>query len=172
MATSQTCFPVTTVHETWSDNSLTPTQLQKRKEEYEALIQQRNRYQSQLELFHLQSKDEILRIESNLRRLSMTGHQSEPTTPPEYQENGFSSGVRPNRLSLASLTSTTPGIGSIASPRTTRSGSQSINATYASSQTSTLPSYSVPQSRRGSDEEEDDLHFQMASTTIGRRPNG
>jgi hypothetical protein len=136
-------------------------QLQKRKEEYEALREQRNRTQTELELFELRTKDELQRLEKDIYRLSMSGHQSEPTTPPEYRDNGFPSAIsRPNRLSLASMAST-PGIGSIASPRANRSGSQSINSSF------TAQGISVPGSRRGSDEETDTYQFEI--TNLGTR---
>jgi hypothetical protein len=147
----------------------TESQLQKRKEEYESLREKRNLFQSALEHFDATNKEELQRLEYDIRKLSMSGHQSEPTTPPEYRENGLTNGNRVNRLSLASLTST-PGIGSIASPRTTRSGSQSVNTPFSHSTANTLPSYSVPQSRRGSDEEEDSMP--SLDFTINRRPNG
>jgi hypothetical protein len=145
-------------------------QLQKRKEEYEALREQRHRFQSALDNFDAINKEELHRLENDIRRLSMSGHQSEPTTPPEYRESGLTNGNRINRLSLASLTST-PGIGSIASPRTTRSGSQSVNTPFSHTTANTLPSFSVPQSRRGSDEEEDSFP-NLDFTGIARRPNG
>jgi hypothetical protein len=144
--------------------SLTDTyQLQKRKEEYEALREQRNRTQTELELFELRTKDELQRLEKDIYRLSMSGHQSEPTTPPEYRDNGFPSAIsRPNRLSLASMAST-PGIGSIASPRATRSGSQSINSSF------TAQGLSVPGSRRWSDEETDTYQFEIANLGTRRQ---
>lgn len=87
----------------------------------------------------------------------LSGHQSEPTTPPEYRENpsGFPSVFsRPNRYSLSSLTSP-PGLAN----RSARSGS-----VLASPQSGVplsrfafddqLPSWSVPGSRRNSDEDE------------------
>lgn len=155
----------------WSNMSLTThKQLQKRKEEYESLREQRFRFQNALDNFDAINKDELHRLESDIRKLSMGGHQSEPTTPPEYRENGFTNGNRVNRLSLASMAST-PGIGSIASPRTTRSGSQSVNTSFSHTTTSNLPSFSVPQSRRGSDEDEDSFSS-LDFTAISRRSNG
>ncbi|KIV99906.1 hypothetical protein, variant [Verruconis gallopava] len=144
--------------------------LQKRKEEYEALREQRHRFQSALDNFDALNKEELQRLEFDIRKLSMGGHQSEPATPPEYREGMITNGSRVNRLSIASLTSA-PGISSIASPRTTRSGSQGVHTPFAHSTGNLLPSFSVPQSRRGSDEEEDSfsgLDFSSAS----RRPNG
>lgn len=109
------------------------------------------------------SEHEMQRLEHDLNRISLPGYQSEPTTPPEYRDSGFPSAIsRPNRLSMASLTST-QGVGSIASPRTTRSGSQSYAAAYNMSQNSSqLPSSSMPGSRRGSDEEEDSYQYEIA----------
>lgn len=103
------------------------------------------------------------RLEQDIYRLSMSGHQSEPTTPPEYRDNGFPSAIsRPNRLSLASMVST-PGIGSIASPRANRSGSQSITSSF------TAQGLSVPGSRRGSDEETDSYQFEIANLGTRRQ---
>ena len=145
-------------------------QLQKRKEEYDTLREQRLRYQSALDNFDLLNKEEIQRLESDIRSLSMGGHQSEPTTPPEYRDSTFTGGNRLNRLSFASMAST-PGIGSIASPRTTRSGSQSVTMPFSHATSGNLPSFSVPQSRRGSDEEEDGFS-NIDFTSTSRRPNG
>lgn len=144
--------------------------MQRRKEEYELLREQRFRYQTALETFDANNMNELQRLESDIRKLSMGGHQSEPTTPPEYRENSLVNGNRVNRLSLASMTSA-PGIGSIASPRATRSGSQSVNTPFSHSTASNLPSFSVPQSRRGSDEEEDSFSS-LDFTAVSRRPNG
>lgn len=88
--------------------------------------------------------------------LAMTGHQSEPTTPPEYRESilGFPTMLsRPSRYSMSSVVSP-PGI--INRPR--RSGSQLISpqsiimpARYNDDQ---LTYRSVPTTRRNSDDEE------------------
>jgi hypothetical protein len=118
------------------------------------------------------SEHELQRLEHDIHRFSLSGRQSEPTTPPEYRDNGFPSAIsRPNRLSMTSLASV-QGIGSIASPRTNRSGSHSVASTYlGGSQTSSqLPSSSMPGSRRGSDEEEDNLQFEIAN--LPRRAPG
>lgn len=84
------------------------------------------------------------------------GHQSEPTTPPEYREtSGFPSIFsRPNRYSTSSLTSP-PGIFN----RPARSGSlltSPLSGTLPSrfAFDDQLPSRSVPGSRRNSDEDE------------------
>lgn len=67
-----------------------------------------------------QMQEDIGRSNNNTN--STAGHQSEPTTPPEYREttSGFPSVFsRPNRYSTSSLTST-PGLYN----RSSRSGSQ------------------------------------------------
>jgi hypothetical protein len=169
----------TSVDSIHAQNSLTqPQQLQRRKEEYDLLQEQRMNIKSALANFDALNKDQLDRLESDIRKLSMGGHQSEPTTPPEYSNgNGYSNGVRSNRQSIASMVST-PGFSNITSPRTGRSGSQSFSTQYSQSTNSNLPSYSLPQSRRGSDEEEDsfsNLNLRTSgNNTISsnRRPNG
>ena len=81
-----------------------------------------------------------------------TGHQSEPTTPPEYRDHVFPSVYsRRNRYSSSSLVSP-PGINN----RLSRSGSQLVSPlpeqiqTEALDNADKLPSKSVPGSRRGS----------------------
>ena len=91
------------------------------------------------------TEDELLRLQTELNHLSIAGHQSEPTTPPEYH-NGFSN--RSNRLSLASLTS----------PFLASSGQ--------------LPSTSVPGSRRNSDEDEEDQYEKEIKNVNTRRTPG
>ena len=93
---------------------------------------------------------------SNTNKNSNTGHQSEPTTPPEYREttSGFPSVFsRPNRYSTSSLTSP-PGLYN----RPGRSGSQLTSPQSGIHQSRVmddkLPSKSVPGSKPNSDEDE------------------
>ncbi len=87
--------------------------------------------------------------------LSLTGHQSEPTTPPEYREtsSGFPTMFsRPNRYSTSSLV-TPAGLFN----RPARSGSQLASPSGLVQSVFNfdhLPSRSVPASRRNSDEDE------------------
>lgn len=100
---------------------------------------------------------ELDTISSRLGRASLNGPVSEPTTPPEYAEGGFSNSrySRSSRLSANSVMSP-PGFGNrlsqnssqIASPAARLSGSM-----YA--QNNRTSTKSMPVSRRGSDEEED-----------------
>lgn len=114
------------------------------------------------------TEDELHRLQSELNQLNVAGHQSEPTTPPEYHQNGF---TRPNRLSLASLTSP-PSVTSMAGPRSNRSSSQVVTSPFQTS--AHLPSMSVPGTRRNSDEDDEDQYekeIQHVNTST-RRPPG
>lgn len=116
-----------------------------------------------LDLQQRREEQELAQMQEDLTRVNSTnsnaiaGHQSEPSTPPEYREttSGFPSVFsRPNRYSTSSLTSP---LGLYNRPG--RSGSQLtspqagiIPSRYAMDEK--LPSKSVPGSRRNSDEDE------------------
>lgn len=115
-----------------------------------------------LDLQQRREEQELAQMQEDLGRNnngnSATGHQSEPTTPPEYRDtnSGFPSVFsRPNRYSTSSLTSP-PGLYN----RPGRSGSQLTSPQSGILQSSRLlmddklPSKSVPGSRRNSDEDE------------------
>ena len=89
-------------------------------------------------------------LENEVKRLSLPGHQSEPTTPPEY-----AAPIRPNRFSLAGLTSPQkpPGVSPL--QRNSRSGSHHGLGLYPTSDSHT-PGQSGASSHRNSDEEEDE----------------
>ncbi|KAF4634360.1 hypothetical protein G7Y89_g3754 [Cudoniella acicularis] len=135
--------------------------LEKKKLEYERLREQKRRFEAEMQLLDLQQRreeQELAQMQEDLGRSnnSNTGHQSEPTTPPEYREtsSGFPSVFsRPNRYSTSSLTSP-PGLYN----RPGRSGSQLTSPQSGILQSRTmedkLPSKSVPGSRRNSDEDE------------------
>jgi hypothetical protein len=113
-----------------------------------------------LDLRAQSSEHEMQRLENEVQRISLPGHQSEPTTPPEYRDNGFPSAIaRPNRLSLASLSALTSPQKTnsfVPSHRNTLSASHHGVAPFAP-QPSQTPSDSVPTSRRNSDEEDNKL---------------
>lgn len=126
-------------------------QIEKKRLEYEKIREQKRLFDAELakhevELGHM--------LEEHGR---LSGHQSEPTTPPEYRENpsGFPSVFsRPNRYSLSSLTSP-PGMAN----RSARSGSvltspQSGIPLSRFAFDDQLPSWSVPGSSRNSDDDE------------------
>jgi hypothetical protein len=103
-------------------------------------------------------EEDLAALHEDLGRMGMSGHQSEPTTPPEYREtsSGFPTMLsRPNRYSTSSLTSP-PGL---FNNRQSRSGSQLASPQAGILPTrfafdDQLPSRSVPGSRRNSDEDE------------------
>lgn len=123
------------------------------------LREQRRRFEAELELFNLQQargKQELDQMAQDLSRVNLSaGHQSEPTTPPEYRDHAFPSVFsRNNRYSASNLTSP-PGLNN----RSSRSGSQLTSPPTELAQTlhnhinsDTLPSKSVPGSRRGSND--------------------
>lgn len=142
---------------------LRASQLEKKKLEYERLREQKRRFEAEMQLLDLQQRreeQELAQMQEDLGRGNNPngGHQSEPTTPPEYREStsGFPTVFsRPNRYSTSSLTSP-PGIYN----RPGRSGSQLQSPQAAGliqsrfAMDDTLPSKSVPGSRRNSDEDE------------------
>jgi len=133
--------------------------------EYEKIREQKRLFEAEMQKLEQQQRrgeQELAAMQEDLGmgRMganSLAGHQSEPTTPPEYREttSGFPTMFsRPNRYSTSSLTSP-PGLYT----RPGRSGSQ-----LASPQSGImhsrfavddhLPARSVPGSRRNSDEDE------------------
>ena len=101
-------------------------------------------------------KEELDRMTKDLQQSSLNaGHQSEPTTPPEYRDSSFGSTFgRSNRYSTSSIITSPPGLN-----RSSRSGSQLTSPPSELAQTlqnhvnsDMLPSKSVPGSRRGSNE--------------------
>lgn len=137
------------------------TQTEKKARQYEELLAQQRRIQAQMALIDPETRREVeehQRLEQDITMFT-SGHQSEPTTPPEL----YSSVRRPNHFSSSSLTSP-PGF--LARPN--RSGSQLTSPPsafvrpFTSHASSTIPSKSVPASRRGSDEEEEDYAYGFA----------
>jgi hypothetical protein len=143
---------------------LQSAQLEKKKLEYERLREQKRRFEAEMQLLDLQQRreeQELAQMQKDLGRNgnSTAGHQSEPTTPPEYREmsSGFPSVFsRPNRYSTSSIISP-PGIYT----RQSRSGSvltspQSTVMPSRQAMDDKLPSKSVPGSRRNSDEDKEE----------------
>ncbi len=103
-------------------------QLEKKRIEYEKLREQKRRFEAEMQKLDQQQRreeQELAAMQEDLGRMGtggLPGHQSEPTTPPEYREtsSGFPTMFsRPNRYSTSSLTSP-PGLYN----RPARSGSQ------------------------------------------------
>lgn len=141
----------------------TDTQSERAARHYETLLQAQRKIQEELEKVDAETRrevDENIRHEQAVTQLFA---QSEPTTPPEYQNafpNNFS---RPNRYSTASLISP-PGIASrpnrASTQLTSPSGGYVRPYTANNSTTSSnLPSQSVPGSRRESDDEQEEPDF-------------
>ena len=151
---------------------LMPTQLEKKRLEYEMIREQRKKFEAELELFNqLQAKEkqEIDQLEQEVNQVSLNaGHQSEPTTPPEYRDHVFPSVFsRTNRYSTSSIMSP-PGFNN----RSSRSGSQITSPPTEIAQTlhnhinsDTLPSKSVPGSRRGSNDRFTSFISEMAGSS-------
>ncbi|KAK4212858.1 Pumilio y domain family member 4 [Rhypophila decipiens] len=134
--------------------------LEKKRQDYERLREHKRRFEA--EIYKLDAQQRMEERELALMAEDLTigrfaGHQSEPTTPPEYREtsSGFPTMFsRPNRYSTSSLTSP-PGLFN----RPARSGSQLASPQSGLIQSrfafdDQLPSRSVPGSRRNSDEDE------------------
>ncbi|PSR87064.1 armadillo-type protein [Coniella lustricola] len=125
--------------------------IEKKRMEYEKILEQKRLFEAEM----VKHEVELSQMMEEHGRLA--GHQSEPTTPPEYRETptGFPSLFsRPNRYSLSSLTSP-PGLAN----RSARSGSvlaspQSGMPLSRFAFDDQLPSWSQQMSRRNSDEDE------------------
>ena len=130
----------------------------------ERLKEQRKRFEAELEKFSKQQalqEKELEQMVVDLQAINFSpGHQSEPTTPPEYRdydrEYGFPTIYprRSNRYSSPSVVSP-PGL----SNRMSRSGSllnsgatEALPAPQSTTVSDKLPSKSVPTSRRGSND--------------------
>lgn len=130
---------------------LTPQKIEKKRLEYEKIREQRRLFDAEMAKHEAELS---LMLEEHGR---LSGHQSEPTTPPEYRETttGFPSVFsRPNRYSLSSLTSP-HGMAN----RSARSGSvltspQSGIPLSRFAFDDQLPSWSHTTSRRNSDDDE------------------
>lgn len=124
----------------------------------ERIREQRRQFEIKVQMLEEASQreaQEFAQMEEELRRV--TGHQSEPTTPPDHYSAGFPTAFsRPSRLSMSQLSSP-PGFQN----RPFRSGSQAIALPSTMGQSryawnDTLPSRSVPTTRRNSDDKERD----------------
>ena len=135
-------------------------QLEQKLQEHRDLRERREYFETEMKLIRQREAQSGHEVEQLAQELSKTnvnhGYQSEPTTPPEYRDQLFSSAFssRTNRFSSSSLTSP-PGLSS----RSHRSGSQltSPPSEIAQNQlnhnsSDSVPSKSVPGSRRGSND--------------------
>ncbi|KAI0381511.1 ARM repeat-containing protein [Hypomontagnella monticulosa] len=143
--------------------------LEKKKVEYEKLREQKRRFEAEMhKLDQQQRRDEfdIAQMQEEIvgrNGIGLTGHQSEPTTPPEYRETSSGFPTMFSRPNNRTNRYSTPSLGLVSPPglfttRPGRSGSQltSPQSTILQSRffDDPLPSRSVPGSRRNSDEDE------------------
>ncbi|OAT01602.1 RNA-binding protein [Blastomyces dermatitidis ER-3] len=148
---------------------------EKKKAHIEYMREQRKRFEADMKLLDLQQEKERQELDQMARDLanansSLAGAVSEPTTPPEYRDNGFPTAFsRPTRFSTSSATA--PGVFNLFGP------SQVVSPTgQAKSVISTAPSQaSAPQSllgsRRNSEEEyppEPFPSFRQGASSINR----
>lgn len=165
-------------------------QSERRIRQIESLLEQQRRINAELEQVDDDTRREVEEGLRHERAVTQMIAQSEPTTPPEYQDAfpsmcssdaahlsistdlfGLAALTRPNRYSTTSLTSP-PGINS----RPSRSSAHFTSPPggfarpYTATNNSNLPSQSVPGSRRQSDdeEEEDDFLFRSYDSTLHR----
>jgi len=139
-------------------------QTERKARQYEELLAQQRRIQAQMAMIDPETRrevDEHQRLEQDITMFT-AGHLSEPTTPPEHYSSV--SRVHSARLSTASLASP-PGFPT----RPSRSGSQLTSPHAAISRpvtshahSTSIPSRSVPASRRGSDEDEEENAYSFA----------
>ncbi|KAL7951035.1 putative RNA-binding protein [Trichoderma barbatum] len=146
------------------NNALHKVQLiEKKKQEYERIREQRRRFEVEMQKLDQQQRREALELaqmEEDMNRFA--GHQSEPTTPPEYRNTSTNNGFpgifsRPNRYSTSSLTSPA-GLFS----RPARSGSLLTSPPPGTGvfqqrygfDDNQMPSRSVPTTRRNSDDDD------------------
>ncbi|EFY88333.1 RNA-binding protein, putative [Metarhizium acridum CQMa 102] len=130
--------------------------IEQKKLEYERIREQRRRFELEMQRLDQQQRREAQELAQMEEEIRIAGHQSEPTTPPEYRDNsGFPSIFsRPNRYSTSSLASP-PGFN-----RPARSGSQLTSPPSGLTQQRygfderAMPSRSDPNTRRNSDDEE------------------
>lgn len=131
-------------------------QLAQKKQELDKLSEQRRKFAEEFEKFDAfqhKKKESMEKLTGELfiHEMAAAGHQSEPTTPPERRLQNYSGGFP---YSSSTLTSP-PGYDN----RTSRSGSTLTSPPSELAQThhnhinnDMLPSKSVPNSRRGSND--------------------
>jgi hypothetical protein len=142
-------------------------QLEKKKQEYERIREQRRRFELEMQKLDQQSRREAIELAQMEEEMTrVTGHQSEPTTPPEYSSGFPTAFSRPYRYSMSGLASGLVSPPAFPVNRPFRSGSQlmsppaSMQSRHAWDE-AVVPSRSVPTTRRNSDDEERDEAFRQ-----------
>ncbi|KAL4802753.1 hypothetical protein BDV18DRAFT_154086 [Aspergillus unguis] len=161
---------------------------EKKRQHLEYMKEQKRRFEEDMKLLDLQherEKIEMNQLAQDLAKAGISGPVSEPTTPPEYRENGFPGAFsRPTRFSTSSVTSS-PGFFNVFASSVTSPPSQ-VNRDSAKTPTNRFAVHSVPGSRRNSEKEDfgneptspfrpgPSIHrYSMPSTGVGSqiRPN-
>jgi hypothetical protein len=120
--------------------------------------EQKKRLEADMKLLDMQQEKERQKMDQLARDLAqagLSGPVSEPTTPPEYRDQGFPSVLsHPPRFSTSSVTSS-PGIFNIFSPsQITSPPAAQSKPTSTQAPTNHAAVQSVPGSRRNSEEDE------------------
>ncbi|OCT45870.1 putative RNA-binding protein [Cladophialophora carrionii] len=162
--------------------SVNSTAQAKNKQMFEDIQNAKRKAEEQLRLLEMQerslqmgaSTQDLDRISTHLNRISLNGPVSEPTTPPEYAESGFSNRFsRSSRLSTNSILSP-PGLSkrmSQSSSQVTSPPANRLSGNGMFNQSQKPSAKSVPGSRRGSDEDEyypEDLPTTRAAASLNR----
>ncbi|KAL4741022.1 hypothetical protein BDV11DRAFT_203812 [Aspergillus similis] len=129
---------------------------EKKRQHIEYMREQKRRFEEDMKLLDLQHEREQLemnQLAKDLAKAGISGPVSEPTTPPEYRENGFPGAFsRPTRFSTSSVTSS-PGFFNVFASSVTSPPSQ-LNNDSAQTPTNRFAVHSVPGSRRNSEKED------------------
>ncbi|KAL5333480.1 hypothetical protein BJX70DRAFT_392137 [Aspergillus crustosus] len=129
---------------------------EKKRQHIEYMREQKRRFEEDMKLLDLQHEREQLemnQLAKDLAKAGLSGPVSEPTTPPEYRENGFPGAFsRPTRFSTSSVTSS-PGFFNVFASSVTSPPSQ-VNHDSAQTPTNRFAVHSVPGSRRNSEKED------------------
>lgn len=131
-------------------------QFEKKRQHIEYMREQRRRFEEDMKLLDLQherEKQEMDQLARDLAKAGVSGPVSEPTTPPEYRENGFTGGFsRPTRFSTSSVTSS-PGFFNVFAPSQVTSPGH-VNRGSQTPTNNRFSVHSVPGSRRNSEKED------------------
>ncbi|OAX77995.1 hypothetical protein ACJ72_07700, partial [Emergomyces africanus] len=148
---------------------------EKKKAHIEYMREQRKRFEADMKLLDLQQEKERQELDQMARDLanansSLAGVVSEPTTPPEYRENGFPTVFsRPTRFSTSSATA--PGVFNLFGPSQVISSTGQAKSTISTAPSQASAPHSMLGSRRNSEEEYTPEPFpsyrQGASTSFG-----
>ncbi|KAL3481121.1 armadillo-type protein [Aspergillus californicus] len=129
---------------------------EKKRQHLESMREQKRRFEEDMKLLDLQherEQSEMNKLAKDLAKAGISGPVSEPTTPPEYRENGFPGAFsRPTRFSTSNVTSS-PGFFNVFASSVTSPPSQ-VNQESAHTPTNRFAVHSVPGSRRNSEKED------------------